>query len=573
LKILLLTHTFNSLCQRVFLELQELGHEVSIEFDIDDAVLEEAVALFSPELIIAPFLKRAIPKAVWERKICIVIHPGILGDRGPSSLDWAILNHEAEWGVTALQANAEMDGGDVWGHVCFSMRPASKGSLYRGEVTEAAAKLVRQVVSDYERGLRFGKPLAEIPEARGVLRPLVKQKDRRINWEQDEVESVLRNIRSGDGSPGVLDCFLGKDVYIFGAHPESRIVGVPGEILARRDGAVCRACADGSVWISHMQEKRVDMSLNREAPGRGVKLPSEMILGALLECVPEIPVPLRFDPHSWQEIFYRIEDEIAYLHFEFLNGAMGVRESEKLLAAFREVRNLRPRAIVLMGGRDFWSNGIHLNLIEMASSAPEASLENIQAINRVAREILCSSEVLTVAALQGNAGSGGCFLALACDFVFARDGVVLNPHYKNMGNLYGSEFWTYVLPRRMGAEGKKRVMERRLPLSAREACNIGFLDAVLPSEHEQFFSQLHERLCILTTDSTLQPFFQKKSERRNQDESFKSLDAYESEELAQMRRNFFGFDPSYHVARYNFVFKIPHSRTPLHLARHRQTLR
>ena len=36
-----------------------------------------------------------------------------------------------------------------------------------------------------------------------------------------------------------------------------------------------------------------------------------------------------------------------------------------------------------------------------------------------------------------------------------------------------------------------------------------------------------------------------------------------------MRLNFYGFDPSYHVARYNFIHKAPKSRTPLTLARHR----
>ena len=56
--------------------------------------------------------------------------------------------------------------------------------------------------------------------------------------------------------------------------------------------------------------------------------------------------------------------------------------------------------------------------------------------------------------MQGNAGAGGVFLALAADQVWARHGVVLNPHYKNMGNLYGSEYWTYLLPRR--AEGRAR---------------------------------------------------------------------------------------------------------------------
>jgi putative two-component system hydrogenase maturation factor HypX/HoxX len=36
-----------------------------------------------------------------------------------------------------------------------------------------------------------------------------------------------------------------------------------------------------------------------------------------------------------------------------------------------------------------------------------------------------------------------------------------------------------------------------------------------------------------------------------------------------MRRNFYGFDPSYHVARAHFVRKLPLAWTPRHLALHR----
>ncbi len=50
------------------------------------------------------------------------------------------------------------------------------------------------------------------------------------------------------------------------------------------------------------------------------------------------------------------------------------------------------------------------------------------------------------------------FLALAADCVLARSGIVLNPHYRNMGNLYGSEYWTYLLPRRVGAEQANALM-------------------------------------------------------------------------------------------------------------------
>ena len=147
MRVLILCHAFNSLTQRVFVELAEAGHDVSVEFDVNDRVTEEAAALFAPDVVVAPFLKRAIPEAVWRAHRCIVLHPGIKGDRGPSALDWAIMNGEREWGVTALQANAEMDAGDIWAWAGFPMRDASKASLYRNEVTEAAVWALKATLS------------------------------------------------------------------------------------------------------------------------------------------------------------------------------------------------------------------------------------------------------------------------------------------------------------------------------------------------------------------------------------------------------------------------------------------
>ena len=113
MRILFLTHSFNSLTQRLYAALSARGHEVSIEFDINDAVAEQAVELFRPALIVAPYLRRAIPHSIWSKHVCLVVHPGIVGDRGPSALDWAIQEGEREWGVTVLQAEAEMDAGPI----------------------------------------------------------------------------------------------------------------------------------------------------------------------------------------------------------------------------------------------------------------------------------------------------------------------------------------------------------------------------------------------------------------------------------------------------------------------------
>ena len=43
MRILLLTHAFNRLAQRLFVELRDAGHEVTVELDIADGVTEEAV--------------------------------------------------------------------------------------------------------------------------------------------------------------------------------------------------------------------------------------------------------------------------------------------------------------------------------------------------------------------------------------------------------------------------------------------------------------------------------------------------------------------------------------------------
>ena len=90
MRVLLLTHAFNTLAQRLFLELERAGHEVSIELDVNDAVTEEAITLFRPDVLLAPYLKRAIPERIYGRLPSLVVHPGPPGDRGPSALDWAI---------------------------------------------------------------------------------------------------------------------------------------------------------------------------------------------------------------------------------------------------------------------------------------------------------------------------------------------------------------------------------------------------------------------------------------------------------------------------------------------------
>ncbi len=557
MRILFLCHAFNSLTQRLYVELTGLNHNVSVEFDINDSIAKEAVDLFKPDLIIAPFLKRAIHKDIWRHHTCLVMHPGIVGDRGPSAIDWAILNNEQRWGVTVLQANAEMDAGAIWASSEFKMPHTTKASLYHNEITEAAVTAVLLAVERFKNNDFSPLPLNYKNEKiRGRLQPLMQQSDRKINWAEDDTKTVLQKICSADGFPGVLDSIFDRDIYLYDASEESKLTGSAGEIIYQQKNAICRATIDGAVWIGHLRDK------SSEHP---FKLAATTVLKNGLFNIPVAPI----DCDGYSDIHYEEDGDVGYLHFSFYNGAMSTEQCIRLKEALIEARKQPTKIIVLMGGRDFWSNGMHLNVIEASDSAADESWNNINAIDDLAYEIITTNSHITIAALQGNAGAGGVFLARAADKVWARKGVLLNPHYKDMGNLYGSEYWTYLLPRYAGINNVKPITQSRLPMGTTKALSLGLVDATFAKNVEDFNSELNSRLQELLA-SDLTEFLGKKQSEREQDEAQQSLNQYREQELEKMHLNFYGFDPSYHVARYNFVYKIPKSRTPLTIAKHRR---
>jgi putative two-component system protein, hydrogenase maturation factor HypX/HoxX len=59
MRILLLCTSFNSLTQRLFTEMSEDGHAVGVEIDAHESLTLAAIARFRPDVLIAPFLRRA----------------------------------------------------------------------------------------------------------------------------------------------------------------------------------------------------------------------------------------------------------------------------------------------------------------------------------------------------------------------------------------------------------------------------------------------------------------------------------------------------------------------------------
>jgi putative two-component system hydrogenase maturation factor HypX/HoxX len=558
MQILFLVSAHNSLSQRALIALTELEHNVVVAVVDSGSAMEEAVREHAPDLIVCPFLKKLIPESIWARHRCLIVHPGPRGDRGPSSLDWAIELDKAEWGVTVLQANDEFDAGEVWAANTFSMRKAAKSSVYRREVRRAAVEAICDAIDRVV--LVGGAPSATAQAgsvALGPCLPLMTQEVRAIEWESDRTERVLRKIRAGDIHPGVLDTITGMRFHLFGGHPEATLRGRPGEVLAQRNGAICRATVDGAVWITHL--KRQD-----SANERYFKLPATRALaraGVQLDA-PEIGIALDAqipEEDTFREIVYHEEGEVGYLRFAFYNGAMSTSQCVRLREADAHTRARRhTKVIVLLGGEDYFSNGIHLNEIEDAEDPAEESWRNLQAIDDLVKDIVETDSHLVISAMAGDAAAGGVPLALAADYVLAREDIVLNPYYQHMGGLYGSEYWTYLLPRRVGPGVATRLTGPPFQaVGANEAVRIGLVDAAFGVDLEDFQVRTARVAERIAHDGLHQVRLREKRRRRANDERVKPLAAFRQEELARCHECFFGSDSGYHDARRRFVYKLP----------------
>ena len=331
----------------------------------------------------------------------------------------------------------------------------------------------------------------------GRLRPLIKQADRAIDWRCDSTAGVVRKIRAAEGHPGVLDTIAGTEFHLFNVHVERGLRGRPGEIIATRNGAICRATVDGAVWITHLKAKE------RSARRSSSRPPARWSSPAIVPDAPEIPVALHapIPPgHTYREISYEEKAGVGYLNFDFYNGAMSTEQCRRLREAYLYARSRRTtKVIVLAGGsglllqrhppqRDRGGRRIRARSPGTTSTRSTTSCATSSRPTRTSRSRRC----------RATPPPAACRSRVAADHVVAREDVVLNPYYQHMGGLYGSEYWTYLLPRRVGHELTAELTSAPFtPIGTRRAVEIGLLDATFGDTIASFRAQvqgLAERL-------------------------------------------------------------------------------
>lgn len=547
------------------------------------------------------------------------------------------------WGVTVLQAEDEFDAGPVWAYEQFPVNidepGLTKSGLYRGPVTRAAVSACLAAVDRINAAAYTSAPLTPpltprssecpSPVMRAIHpglhaspqfkelsvglqkpflggpthhRPLLKAGQRDFNINTNNAKEISRRIRCSDSQPGCLSSVLGQSMYLYGGAIEESAwvaasMATPGSVLAVRDESVCIKTTDKrGIWITHVRrvKKKTDPKLWPKVPA----VTGLLELGLITkEAIAKISRPYAShrwakSPHStYQDIwvdFAVIDDNaitagrVAYVYFDFYNGAMSTTQCEKLVEALEFVVSShtthRPlAAVVMMGGSGYYSNGVHLNVIEAAADPALESWNNINRINDVVYYLLHefpSRNILTFAGIRGNAAAGGVALATACDCVVAGSDVVLNPAYRALG-LYGSEYHSITYNARCGSEGGRRLLRDMTPISAYNARSMGVVDHVLPGYGALLDTRIRNHVKAVVRSIGVgrkgATRYLPGAWKAHADLSPTGLARARAMELGEMSQDFWSpRSVRYHSRRGAFVRKMKAKSTPLRFAKHRR---
>jgi len=465
-EIMFLTNSNNGMSQRAKTFLEDHGFTVNVELAISQKQMIKSVQTLKPDIVICPFLTARVPDEIWKNPDvpCVIVHPGVQGDRGMSSIEWAMEGKNA-FGITCLSAVEEMDAGPVWATRVVETsnrsdpRSLTKSSIYKNEITEAAIDAIEETILKFMKGESPTEVDMKDPNTIGTLQPTMTIKDRKVSFEEQTAEEIAHRIRLSDGQPGAkVTLNDGSTFFAFDAHVEEdfKTTSVklakdvsnakPGDIVAKRGKALAFMCKDGGIlWIGHAKKKR-----------NSIKLPASKCLESLLpkdisnwplasvDFAVEDETDLWKKPiQTYMENWTCTVDKVCYIFFDVYNGAMDTEACRNVEECIQKAASRTDiDTIVLTGGYNSFSNGINLNIIENAGqsggSCEQESWENINAINDVVKALFSAKDKVTISALRGSAGAGGVMMALAADAVWTHSNVVLNPHYLTMG-LHGSE--------------------------------------------------------------------------------------------------------------------------------------
>ena len=214
----------------------------------DDAVVEELKAL-APDLIIVVAYGKILPQRVLDipKFGCINMHASILPSlRGAGPVQWSILNHCDETGVTAMYLTAGMDEGDIIEIRKTPIEPMETTSELMARLSHIAADLACDTARAIEAGTATRTPQ---DSAKATYAPMLSKAMSPIDW-SESARFVIDHVRGLIPWPVATSEIDGKTFKIFRVEKTGKKTDkAPGTLLAFTKQGLEIACGGGNVLV------------------------------------------------------------------------------------------------------------------------------------------------------------------------------------------------------------------------------------------------------------------------------------------------------------------------------------
>jgi methionyl-tRNA formyltransferase len=216
----------------------------------------EAFLELNADLCVMAFVTDIVPDAILEAptKGTIQYHPSLLPKhRGPSSINWPIIEGEAKTGLTIFWPDAGLDTGPVLLQKEVEITPDDTlGTVYFGKLFDLGVDAMIEAVQMVTDGTA---PSIAQDESEATYEGWCRAENAVIDWSKSAGE-IYNLIRGGDPSPGANSTFNGQSVGFFKTSKVDGDTGrSAGEVVEITEDGFRVAADGGSILIGRVQQE------------------------------------------------------------------------------------------------------------------------------------------------------------------------------------------------------------------------------------------------------------------------------------------------------------------------------
>ena len=232
------------------------GHEVPVhQFRrMRDREAIDAFVALKPDLCVMAFVTDIVPDEILEAPArgTIQYHPSLLPKhRGPSAINWPIIQGEARTGLTIFWPDKGLDTGPILLQKEVGIGANDTvGSLYFDRLSPMGVEAMVEAVDMVGSGTA---PKIPQDESLATYEGWCRAADVTIDWAKP-VDEVHNLVRGSDPSPGAGTTLGGQAVRFYRVEKRTGDSGKsPGEVIEVSDDVFGVAATGGVLWVRRVQ--------------------------------------------------------------------------------------------------------------------------------------------------------------------------------------------------------------------------------------------------------------------------------------------------------------------------------